>query len=252
MNNDIFFGQNSFRFYYYRFKDSAYYPLSIVVVTIVVCVFLIFRVVIPQIGNWFSIQSEIAATSQRIDILKSNINYMNNLDRGQLASDLDTATRALPPAKDFGSILNAIAASAVKAGVSLDDYSFQVGSISTSSAAAKKNNTALKDGISTVQLSVNLSGAIGGVRDFLDEVEQKLPLAEVVGLEMDNKNAIVDIQFYQKDFPKIVFQDEQPLAALSDKHRALLQQLSGWQSASVGIEQGLNEQAASSGAVPLF
>jgi hypothetical protein len=248
--SDFVLGRNSLRFWYYRFKDSPYYSLSILLVTIVVCVLLLFKVIIPQVEQWFSIRNEVETLRRRVEVIKGNIAFMNNLDKGKLSSDLDIAMSALPATKDFGGILNAISASSLKAGVSLEDYSFQVGQVSSGSATPTRGVAA--NGLSPVRLTVRVSGTIDSIRNFLQEIEQKLPIAQVISMEADTKSSTIDIQFYQKPFPQIGFKDSEPLTTLPETNRLLLQRLAEWKNASVGIDDVLNQPVATSEALPLF
>lgn len=67
-NDDGWIGKKGFRYWYYRFRDSQYYALSIAGITILVCTLLVFNVIIPEIANWFSIRQEVIATQAKIDI----------------------------------------------------------------------------------------------------------------------------------------------------------------------------------------
>src|SRR3989442_361008 len=137
MSRDVMLGQNNLRFLYYRYKDSQYVSLGLVVLVVSVCLMLFSRVVIPQFENWFSIRNEVVETNARIDAIKSNINFMQNLDKSQLNTQAQIASSALPTEKDFGAMLNALSDAAVHAGVSLEDFTFQVGNIASASGSSK-------------------------------------------------------------------------------------------------------------------
>lgn len=236
------FGQNNLRIQYYRYKDSPYFTLALVVLIISVSIILFFRVIIPQVESWFSINNEIFETRARISKINHNIVFMDNLDKGVLNTQVKVATSALPTEKDFGPIVNALSDAALQAGVSLDDFTFQIGS--TSSSSGQFNNTPKKD-FSAIRLSVVLIGDIDGIRRFLKEINEQLPLSEVLKVEGDLGSTTVTLQFYQKQFPKITFKDDQPLSPLSDKYSVLIRQMAAWQPVSA-------PSSASDSAVPLF
>ena len=101
MSSDTWVGKKGFRYWYYRFRDSEYYGLAIVGFTVLICAILIFRIIIPEVSQWFSIRDEVIATQQQIATLQQNINFINNLDKNTLDSQLQTVSHALPPDKNF-------------------------------------------------------------------------------------------------------------------------------------------------------
>ena len=248
MSKEVWLGQNNLRFWYFRYKDSPYYSLLIISITVSVCLVLFTQVIQPQFENWISIRNEVVETQKRISVLQDNINFMNNLDRGRLNTQLQVSASALPPEKDFGAVLSAISDSAIKSGVTVPDYSFQVGEIASTSGQATAGP---QKGLTQIKLSVVVSGNLNGMRQFLIEIGQKLPLSEITAVDINEDQATLNIEFYQKPFPQIVFRDTQPLPALSDSKTALIQRLSSWQSTATQISSS-DDSGASSAALPVF
>lgn len=245
MSKNSLMGQNNLRFLYYRYKDSPYYSFGVAVIILSVSLILFFQIIIPQIENWFSIRNEVIATRARIDTINNNINFMKNIDKAVLNKQVSVMSDALPTEKDFGPIINALSESAVQSGVALDDFQFQVGD--TSSSSGKLNNTAQKD-LSAIKLTFVLTGDASGIGLFLKEIEEKLPLSEVESVEGDSLSTTVKIQFYQKEFPKIIFKDDQPLPQLSKKQLELINKLSGWQI----VQSQESQETSSESGIPLF
>lgn len=241
-------GRKSLRFWYYRYKDSPYYSLGIAAVVIVVCLFLFFYIIIPQFGRWFSLREEVIATRERISILQNNINFINNLDKSRLNTQLQVASAALPAQKDFGSMLAVLSDAAISSGVSLGDFVFQVGDVNSKSTGLQDP---IRKGYSLVILTVGITGNIDGVRRFIHEVQQRLPLAEVTNIDGDGQTISITIQFYQKQFPSLTLHDEQPIRPVSDANVALLDKISKWRTQPVPV-QNFQSPGASGGAVPLF
>ena len=248
MNDDVWIGKKNLRFWYYRYKDSPYFSFSIIGITIVVCLILIVQIIIPQLQTWFSIRDEVVATRERISVLRNNLAFMGSLDRTLLNTQLETATAALPPQKDFSAILNAIFESALQSGVSLGDFSFNVGNVSAA-AAGKPGDASQKD-LSSIEVTLVLSSNLDGAKRFLTKIKEKLPLSEVVKLEGNLQSTTVTIRFFQKPFAKIVYQDTQPLPPVSSVNQQLLQQLSGWK---VSTQQNFALPSGTSAErIPLF
>src|SRR6266700_1937627 len=108
MKTQVWLGQKSVRFWYFRYKDSAYYHLSIIGVIALVSFFLIIKLILPQVQSWFSIRDEVIATNDKLTVLRNNINLVNNLDRNLLTSQVETSSTALPAQQDFAHILSAL------------------------------------------------------------------------------------------------------------------------------------------------
>lgn len=248
MNDEVWIGKKNFRFWYYRYKDSPTFSFSIIGVTIVVCLILIVQVIIPQVQTWFSIRDEVIATTDRITVIRNNLAYMSNLDKTLLDKQLETATAAVPPQKDFSSILNAIFEAALQSGVSLGDFSFNVGNVSATAAGAPKD--ASQKDLSAIEVTLVLSSNLDGGKRFLTKIKEKLPLSEVVKLEGNLQATTVTIRFFQKPLAKIVYQDTQPLPPVSPQHQQLLQQLSSWR---VNTQQNFALPSGTSAErIPLF
>jgi hypothetical protein len=239
MKKDIWIGKKGFRYVYYTFRDSQYYSYSIISIICIACFLLIFYVIIPELSNWFSIRDEVEATQQKISVLQQNISFINNLDKNQLDTQLQTASNALPPDKDFGMMLQSLSRAAAASGVSLNDFSFQVGSLQLNTSSAKTEpavrtvpqigtplGTPQTNGLSTIQITVVAGGDITRIENFMKDLENSLPLAEVTNINGSGTNVSITIEFYEKPFPTITFTGETPLAPLSQDNQTLLQSLS--------------------------
>lgn len=232
---------------YLRYKDTPYYSIGIIVLVFLVSIILFFQLVLPQISSWFSIRDEIIATRNRIDTINQNINFIDKMDKQELDNDVAITTSALPFEKDFGGMVNALTDASITSGVSLNDYSFEVGDVA--SVSGQVNNLA-KD-LSTVKLTVTVTGSPNGVIIFLNEINKRVPLSEVTDVDGDNFTTTITLQFYQKQFPKIVFKDDQPFTAISQKEATLLETFSSWIPASRS-DTGTSQDSSSSPNVPLF
>ena len=243
----MWIGKKGLRYWYYRYRDSEYYVMGMIAVTIVVCLLLIFYVIMPQLNNWFSIRKQVIAARGRIATLQSNITFLNSLDRATLDQQLQTASTALPPEKDFSTMLNAISDAANASGISLNDFAFQVGNIASSSGQAA--DIRYRD-IATIKITLVANGSIDQIHTFIATLSKRTPLSEVTNLDGTGKNVSISVQFYQKPLPKIDVSGNTQLQPISAQKLALLQELSKWKS-SPAVQQ-LFPQSASSSGVPLF
>ena len=245
MSNETWIGKKGFRYWYYKFRDSELYSFTTFVVAILICIVILIYLILPELNNWFSIRQEVVATRQRISVLQQNITFMNNLDRNVLNQQLLTSTEALPPQKDFATILSSISNASANSGVSLNDYSFQVGNIASSSGQSVATNQ-----LTAIQVIVVVNGSIDQIRKFINTLENSLPLAEVTMINGSVPNTAVTINFYQKPFPTGNFSPDIPLTPITNDKVTLLQKLSQWQNTS-GL-QSKTPSTSSGSATPLF
>jgi hypothetical protein len=244
---DIYFGRNNVRFIYLRYKDSSYFTLTVIVLIIVMCVLLVLTFILPQFDQWLSIRQEVIATRERTNTINDNIEYLNNLDRRLLVSQTGAVSSALPSEKNFGSILDALSASALRAGVSFQDYSFEVGNISTTSA--KLQNARIK-GLSAVNVTLAVDGTVDQVKIFLQEAAKALPLSEVTAVEGSEGTLNITFEFFQKGLPKVTLHDDQPVPRVINNQATLINQLTSWQALPAADNE--NAPGASKSGLPLF
>lgn len=248
MNKRVFFGQNDIRFFYFRYKDSKYYSLSIFFLIIIVCVILFINFLTPQFNKYLSIRQEVIDKRERIRIINENINFMNNLDKSKLNTQLKTATRALPAEKDFYGILNALSDSSIRSGATLSDFSFNVGEIASKSADTTDKKTPSDN---TIAVTVSVKGNIERIRLFLKLINENLPLSEVisVGNERSNNLTTINLKFYYKQYPEITFKADSSINPLAEEKIRLIEKLALWQRSSA---KDIVIPVGTSSAAPLF
>jgi hypothetical protein len=266
MNKRVFYGQSDIRYYLYRFRESKYYSLSIFTSVILVCLLLLLGVIIPQVTNYLSIQKEAIERREKIRIINSNIEFMNSLDRRNLDEQLEVLTKALPLDKDFVGILNALSDASIKSGVTLSDFTFNVGEVSSKSAETEISPSAeshelLPEPQQPVDLQGNVkgyvistvvvaSGSMDRLSRFIKELGEKLPLSDVSKIDGRNNTTTIKIDFHYKPFPNINFQEDVPLQSLTDEDLQLIEELKVWrpsvQSDEIFVPIGTQS------AVPLF
>lgn len=228
------------QYLYYRYKDAKAFTLGVIVLIFLASFVLVGKVIIPQMQNWISIRQEVAAAKERIKNLRTNQNYLVSVSDMTMNDQFTTANAALPFEKDFIGILNAVAAASIKSGVLLDDYSFQVGNLSTKSAQLSPQ-TAI-----SVNLTVN--GNIDAVKLFMKEMRETVPLSEVVAARYVTGTASIDMIFYYKiaqDKLSITYTD--PITIVNGDDLQLLTKLEQWRVSSLGSMDSVPVSASDSG-----
>lgn len=206
---------------YYRYKDTPLFAASISILVIIIALILFIKLILPQLQNWFSIRDEVVASRERIKTLTDNQLYITSVNASDLEKNFTTAAAALPFEKDFTGILNAITASTIATGATLDDYSFQVGNLSTKSAQLNQEKS--------ISLELTIQGSLDVLDAFLEEIYRKVPLAEVVEVDYNEGTASLGLVFY---YDILTGQQQirltDPLVPLSSEHMSLLTQLEEW------------------------
>lgn len=215
--NNLKLDQNTLRLLFYQYKNYLI-PGSI----IGACIFLFSFFIVPQVQNVFGIPDQEIVLKEKLSVLTKNIQLMAAIPQGDLDSQAKIVTQALPLEKDFAGIITALSVSANNAGVSLGDYGFQVGALSTSST-----NLTIKKPF--IEVTVELTGGITGTKRFLEELTYKLPLSEIVSTQVGKNTASVKILFYYKPFTETQFSQDTLLQPLEEKEKELLLQIASWQ-----------------------
>lgn len=213
MNNKAHIDLDIIKLLYFKYRA---FTLPLVVIFISLYVF--FQFVIPQIQNFLSVKDEVAASEQTLAVLTQNYNALASLNVNDLQSSLDTATQAVPQVKDFAGILNAISTAAGLSGVTVNDYSFQIGDINNITDPSTANQT--------IQISLTIQGDLEQTKKFVDALSKQFPLSEVTSLSVGGANStVISASFYYATPPKLIFNDTSPLPILSVSQKKILSDL---------------------------
>jgi hypothetical protein len=256
MKSSVWIGKKGLNYWYFRFRDSDYYSLVLIGITVLICFILIFNFIIPELNNWFSVRQEVDATQQKIAILQHNINFINYMNKSELDTQLQTASAALPSDKNFGSMLQTLSNAAAKSGVSLNNFSFQVGTVTTPTQTlpGAPVPAVTGSGVSTIQMTIIVNGSISNLDSFLKVLDNSLPISEVTSINGSEGNVTVQLQFYEKPFPNISLPEDTQMAPLSASQTKLLETLSSWSTEwnPKSVTSNATTVVSSGSAVPLF
>lgn len=236
MKKKVNIDSTTFWFLYRRYKE---YLLPVGV--IIACILLFLLVIIPQFQNFLDNQQQAKTESNKLIILKNNLNLLNNMNESQVDSQLQIVSAALPPNKDFEGILNGISVAADKTGVFLGDYEFQVGNITKPSLSIQS--------FPSLQLTLSINGGVSGVTRFMGELYKTVPLSEITAVKVSNATSEITILFYYKPFPPIGFDNSVPINSVSQEGLSTVSKLSSFNNVG-GVSQAvLQSSPASSSAI---
>lgn len=209
INTNMTINQTRLQATYYRYKRYV-----IPVIVLVVCVFLFLEVNIPQLQNFLAIRQEVQTNQAKLDALRANLYQVSKINDQDLDTSLKLASTALPSNKDFFTMINALSNAAINSGVSLGDYSLQVGDLSGNDAA---NNT--------LNIKVTVSGDINNIKNFIIEAKKQLPLIDVSDLKLTNNTTNMTLVFFYKPFSHTAFDDSKIIQPISSQEQNLLNRL---------------------------
>ncbi|MCL5019479.1 MAG: hypothetical protein M1426_03235 [Patescibacteria group bacterium] len=236
MKKKVNIDSTTFWFLYQRYRE---YLLPVGV--IFACILLFFLVIIPQFQNFLDTQQQVKAESNKLIILKNNLNLLTNMDESQMDSQLQIVSGALSSNKDFEGILNGISVAANKAGVFLGDYEFQVGDITKPSLSIQS--------FPSLQLTLTIYGGVSGVTRFMIELYKTVPLSEITDVKVSSTTSEITALFYYKPFPPLGFNNSAPINPVSQQGLSTIANLSSWNNA-VRVNQAVVQPSpASSSAV---
>jgi Tfp pilus assembly protein PilO len=200
-------------------KNRAYIaPFFVFIASI----FLFLQFVIPQFQSLLQAQDNLAQERLKLNNLQNDLNLLSNTDEVILNEQFDAMSKALPLDKDFGRMLNSIYYSASRTGVSLGNFSFKVGDLSTFSE---------NEDIPTIKISIPITAASAfTIRNFLQSINDSLPLAKISLIKTGQSISVVDLDFYYKSIDSSVF--NRNTRSVSQEGLDLIESLSGFEDTS--------------------
>lgn len=209
------FDQSEYKILYVKYKV---YLLPFIVVTVSIILFIQF--IIPQINEYNERKQQEKALVEKLTLLKDNLTYLSSLDDAKLDSNLRLVEDAYPRKKDYVGIIKAISRGATTTGVTIGDYGFSVGDLSTKSAQV----------IERPAISLNLTAiaTIPKTKEFLKNFSTLFPLSEFVSVNSSGTNATFAVIFFYKPFFVAEKNVSEPVSELSKDEEELIKKLESY------------------------
>lgn len=199
----------------YRQYKNYFLPVGIIVASLL----LFFIILIPQVQGVLSTKEQERQEMLKLEALKQSYNNLSAMDEAELNKDSDSLGRALPSSKDFAGIINSISANSVKSGVSVGNFEFSLGDLGTS-----------QEGVAypSIQISLNVTGSPKATLDFINNLYESVPIAEITSVKLSGESTSLKAQFYYKASPQVNLQDNSQIAQFNEKEKALISALKKW------------------------
>ncbi len=212
------------RLFYFKYKDSPEFSIVGVSLLLIIGVIIVWKGIMPQTHDWFSVQDEIKATKERIAQLQANQSLINGISQTKLNKDYSIVATALPYQKDYAGMIESIDGATSVSNMERNDYSIEVGNLSTKSAQLSPQTT--------ITVKVSLQGDAIKLQKFLDELTKELPLSEVVSIEYNDQATNIEVNFFYKYLsPNTTFPYTDPIKTLNQSNQKLLTDLTKWKDA---------------------
>ncbi len=210
-DNKFAFDINSFRIFYFTYKEYII-PSSFIFLSLILFIFVIF----PQFRDYKSMQDQTKEVRGKIERLSANIKTLDSSDQNAEAANYQTSILALPSEKDYIGVLQAISKTSADAQVSVGDFSFLVGDLSS-----KVPDT---QGQPSFNLSLTVTGDINQVKRFMQALYKASPVAQISAIQIGDNSATLQVAFYYKALPqRIQVAFDQPLPVLTQKDKGIIE-----------------------------
>lgn len=213
MNNKIKATVNAFRPLVMQYK-----AFLVPVVIIIICSALLVKVIYPQFQSIFVLHQEATKAKEKLSVLKNNFSLLSELSDSTLDSQLKIVNAALPTNKDFIGIINAISYASSINGVSVGDFTLQIGDLSQQPTDTTK--------FSSISLNLSVNGNIDDINNFLSALSATLPLSEVTSINLGTFVSSVTVNFLYKPLPPVNYSDSTPIKPIKSASLKLINELS--------------------------
>lgn len=207
----------SLRLLYSQYKEYLIF-IGIIVASFLLLVFF----VIPQVEDFFSIQAEEERYKEKNTVLKNNIALINSLSDVTLDLQFRTATLAISTQKDYVGVMNTLSVAAERSGVTLGDFTVEVGDLSTASARVAESPS--------MEIDIQITGNTNTIHSFLNMLSSQLPLVKITTLQLNNTSAIIHTEFPYKPYVVGTTDTTRRFTPFSKQEEELLQKIQEWYS----------------------
>ena len=217
---------NTLSLLYEHYRDFLI-PFGVIIASILVFLF----VVIPQVNFYLKSKDQEKLELTKLQNLQSSIAVLKSMDEAELNNNIENLSAALPLNKDFAGVIGAVSAVSVKTGVSVMDFSLQVGDLQKNTSSAS---------FPSIPVSIKLSGPYSLILNYITEMYKTSPLSETLAFKIEGDAAVVTQSFYYKTFSKTVIDENASLFSLSESEKSLLTTITSWNSSTAFSRSGIN------------
>lgn len=199
-------------------------PFIVPLIVIIVCIILVVKVELPLLQNFNKVKEDSKKASFELSNLKKDLSVIEDLDENSLSQQLTLLNKALPINKDFIGILDAVYLASQKTGISLGEFSFQVGDLNKFDQG--------QDKFPSIKLSVTALNNIRSVNNFIESISKTLPLSYISMVKSGDKTTQIDIFFYYKKLANFLPKGDMRIEPLSSQKLSTIKEISEFNNSS--------------------
>lgn len=206
---------------YVKYKKQIL-PLT----SIVLSLFIIVRVILPQLFSISETNTVISSKIQELETLNNSIRVLGAARDDEASRDLTLSTNALPTSKDIVKIFGALSSAARTSNTELNEFSLKIGGV-----FGKETGTGDISAIGVPRVSVTAkvsSTDASNLSQFAQKLVQTLPLSEIKRIDTVGNLGTFEINFYYKPIDLNLVSKKDKVTPLSQAERNILNQLTEW------------------------
>jgi len=164
--------------------------LVVAIVAGVLTLILLLIVIVPQFQGAFKSRKENIAAQKKLAQLRKKTVALDAVRSLPVYQQQELINKILPSRKAVFELLSALEQMGQRSGVSLSDLELAPGLLATESAQAQKNARVSSEnvrlGVETVTLRLNVTGGRAQINQFLQSVNQVMPLTSVTKMDLQS------------------------------------------------------------------
>lgn len=206
--------------------------LVLPVVAIIISVFLLLFVILPQMLAFPSNKAQADEETVKLDKMQASYDLLSKTDEKTVDSNLTMAQLALPDKKDFESVLNAISIAAGNSSTQILNYIYQ-----------ESNGNQTK--YPTIQFKIDIAGELKEATSFINELYKTYPLSNVISFTSSDGVTTFQVVFYYRAFPPITPDNRQMVVKMNQSEENALKTISEWSNSSQSSDNAAATPSAS-------
>lgn len=186
-------------------------------------IFIIFRVILPQLTSIGDSNQIISQKTSEAETLQNTLSILTNSNADEVSSDQKLVMQALPNSKDITLIFSALSSAAAASNVELKEFSLKIGGLYGRAANIATGGV---KGVPAVDVIARVEAPDGeSMVLFSNELQKRLPLSEIKKIDASSNLGTFDISFYYKTSDLALLSKQDKLTPLNQADLNLLNQL---------------------------
>lgn len=216
----------------------------------IVSIGLLFLAIIPQFKEFLSLKSEFDKEVPRLSKLKQKLVELENIQFTPEFAQSEVVNNALPSKKPLLELLSSLSSIAAASSVKIEDFDLNPGIIASDTAElqAYYAKELSKDGIDTLDVSMNAVGSFENIQVFLINLEKISPFTTINTLSLNSRVRGDDFNEQELDMiAKLTTKShfftqtvsaaiEAPLPILNSKEQDVLKELASFSSSDLPVQ----------------